>query len=122
MEEYYKGLRKIRNKAKTCSKLHKPLMFSFFICVLLTVIFPPFGGIAFLVSLLYMFFVMRFFLSKCPRCNNRYFGYAWVFFAVGYISAMKYYRGECRSCKLGMTELPEAEEYRETSHKNEWLK
>ncbi len=122
MDEYYKGLRKIRTKAKTCSKLNKPLMVAFFICALSTPIFPPLGAVTLVISLFYLFIVLRFFLSICPRCNKSFFGYVWLFFGAGYISAMKYYRGECRYCKLNVSELPEAEQYRKTSHKSEWLK
>jgi hypothetical protein len=72
--------------------------------------------------MLNLFVVLRVYLSICPRCNQRYFGFNWLFTGGLFIlSSLKLFKANCRHCDLSMSELPEAEKYRKTTHRKEWL-
>ena len=122
VENHVQGLRRIKTRSENLHLWKWPCFYIFAVGALIAPFFPPLAILAPIGAYLWLFFHYRLLLSKCPRCSNRFYSPFNILFQMGYYTKSGMWAVQCKSCQLSLSELPEVEEIKIKSHKDEWLK
>lgn len=121
MQEYFKGLRRIKTRSDNVHAYKWPCTFIVFIGLLSSLVYPPIGIIASIGIYLWFFLQYRLSLSSCPRCHHKFYSVVNILLSGSIYTKSGMWAVSCNHCSLKLSELPEVKEIKIASHTDEWL-